>query len=78
MSIPDPFAPLNGGVLHRVDIKIAESVTGVRNKSISSHAADPLVRRGAKRSNAVAGLHWLGIGALLVVGAAAYGASKKR
>ena len=63
MKIPDPFRQLNGGVLHNADIGIAEALTGVRGKSISSRTVEPAVRAGVSRDNAVAGLHWLMIGA---------------
>ena len=29
MSIPDPLAPFKGGVLHHIDIKVAETLTGI-------------------------------------------------
>ena len=62
MSIPDPFANFNGGLLHHIDITIAEAITGVRGRSISRHAVEPAVRAGARPDNAVAMLHWGMIG----------------
>jgi len=59
MSIPDPFSPLSGGRLHKADIAIAETLTGVPGRSVSRHTVEPLVRLGVKEENAVAGLHWV-------------------
>lgn len=76
MSIPDPLAPFEHGPLHRLDIAIAESVTGVRGRSISRHLVQPAVEAGARPRNAIAVLHW----GLLLAGAAgvAWGLSQDR
>jgi hypothetical protein len=70
MRLPDPFAPLAGGPLHRFDIAIAESLTGVRRRSISRHIVQPLVLAGVSAATAVALLHWvlIGLGVLVIVG----------
>ncbi|MCB9686091.1 MAG: hypothetical protein H6735_13705 [Alphaproteobacteria bacterium] len=62
MSIPDPFASFSGGFLHKADIASAEAFTGVRGRSWSRHAAEPAVRAGADPEDAVAAVHWAGIG----------------
>jgi len=64
MTVPDPLEPFSGGPLHRLDINIAEGMTGVHGRSISRHAVQPFVRRGADPHNAVAILHWVLIGAM--------------
>lgn len=73
MKLPDPFAPFHGGKLHKVDIRIAEAVTGVPRRSISRHAAQPLVSMGMTERNAVTVVHYglIGVG---LVGAASVAA----
>jgi hypothetical protein len=71
MDLPDPFAPFHGGVLHTLDIRIAEAVTGVPNRSISRHVADPFVRRGMSVNNAIVVVH-VGLIGVAIVGAAAW------
>ena len=61
MAIPDPLAPFAGSDLHRADIAIAETVTGVKGRSVSRHAAEPLVLLGMDEEDAVAAVHWAGI-----------------
>lgn len=65
MAIPDPFKSLENGPLHRADIAIAESVTGVRGRSVSRHMVEPAVRAGLRPSDAIALLHWVIIGVVL-------------
>lgn len=69
MSVPDPFRPLEGGVLHRLDIGIAEAMGGRRGKTITWHATRPIVALGVRSADAAAVLHWaiVGLAALLVV-----------
>lgn len=67
MSIPDPFRPLEGGALHRLDIAIAEGLGGRPNKTITWHMTGPLRALGVGAASAAALLHWALIGA--VVGA---------
>jgi hypothetical protein len=79
MSIPDPFAPLSGGPLHKLDIALAERITGVRGRSVSRHAVEPAVRGGARPEDAVAVLHWVLIGAgAVALGAGAVAVSERR
>jgi hypothetical protein len=66
MTLPDPLAPLHGGVLHELDIRIAEGVTGVPNRSISRHMAQPLVNQGVRSDNAVTIVHYALIGAAIL------------
>lgn len=73
--VPDPFTPLYGGYAHRVDIGVAEAVTGVRGRSISRHAVEPAVQAGVKPSDAIALLHW---GIVFGVGAAAVTLLRRR
>lgn len=58
----DPFKPLEGGLLHKADIAIAELATGVPGKSISRHAIAPAVARGVPEPTALARFHWLCLG----------------
>ena len=73
MSVFDPLAPFHGGVLHRLDIRLAEAFTGVPRRSISRHLAAPLERRGYRAADAVAIVHWLLLGlTAAVVGVGVY------
>ncbi len=63
-GIPDPLAPFAGSEAHKFDIATAKRVTGVRGRSWSRHAAEPLVQAGAHEDDAVAVVHWFGLGAL--------------
>lgn len=76
MRLPDPFSPFHGDFLHRLDIKVAESVTGVPNRSISRHLAEPMVRSGMTANNAVVIVHVVLIGMAAVGGLAL--ASRRR
>lgn len=80
MRVPDPLAPLAHGPLHRLDIAIAETVTGVPRRSISRHMVQPLVAVGVSAATAVALLHWLllGLCAAVVVGLIASAARSRR
>lgn len=67
----DPLAPFEKGVLHRINVAIADIFTDVPGKSICRHIVAPFVRRGANEDRAVVGLHWLfavGAAALVVGG----------
>ena len=84
MSVPDPFRFLNGGFLHSLDLGVARAATGTPNKSISSHAAEPLVRRGMTRDDAVAVFHWgligttvLGVAGIAVASGAVGGVASR-
>lgn len=68
MKLPDPFAPFQDGLLHKLDIRIAEAVTGVPRRSISRHAAQPLVSMGMSEHNAVTFFHYVLIGLTVEVG----------
>lgn len=77
MRLPDPFSLFQGGILHRLDIKIAESVTGVPNRSISRHMAQPMVRSGVTVNNAVVIVH-VGLIAAAAVGGLALASRLRR
>lgn len=62
MTIPDPFAPFEGGILHQADIEVAQAFGGAPGRSISWHAVRPLVRRGFGLGNALALFHIFLIG----------------
>ncbi len=66
MKIPDPFKPLEGGALHRLDKEVAEALTGVPDTTLSAHAIDPVTKLGVSEDNARAALPWglLGRGGL--------------
>jgi hypothetical protein len=67
MSLPDPFRLLEGSPLHSADIAIAEAFGGRRGKTITWHAARPLVAVGLPYRTASALFHWG------IVGVVAYG-----
>lgn len=77
MKIPDPFKPLEGGTLHRLDKDVAEALTGVPDKTLSAHAIDPVTKLGVSEGNARAALHWGLVGALAYGGVKAAGWLKR-
>ncbi len=72
MPIPDPFRPLEGGALHRLDIAVAEGLGGRPGKSITWHMTGPLRALGLGAASAAALLHWALNGAVAYGGYRAY------